>query len=193
MRRSGARPRPPSNSFRNDETSGPSTVKGRNLSHGQEQDSGRCFCLYGNRTDILGCLRAGCSRNCASHAAAGCSAQPDAHSRLEHHVADRRHQSVGDPRLHTSGRQCLDVGAADVLRIFADKYVPWLADSMEYTSKDFTSLEIKLNQRREVERRQAGHLEGCRLHFRRTDEEREAALPCLVRCSSSIRSKPPTT
>src|SRR4051794_27015457 len=30
--------------------------------------------------------------------------------------------------------------------IFADKYIPWLADSMEYTSKDFTSLEIKLNK-----------------------------------------------
>jgi ABC-type transport system substrate-binding protein len=30
--------------------------------------------------------------------------------------------------------------------IFADKYVPWLADSVEYTSKDFTSLEIKLNK-----------------------------------------------
>ena len=29
--------------------------------------------------------------------------------------------------------------------IFADKYIPWLADSMEYTSPDFTSLEIKLN------------------------------------------------
>ena len=29
--------------------------------------------------------------------------------------------------------------------IFADKYIPWLATSMEYTSKDFTSLEIKLN------------------------------------------------
>ena len=29
--------------------------------------------------------------------------------------------------------------------IFADKYIPWLAKSMEYTSKDFTSLEIKLN------------------------------------------------
>ena len=29
--------------------------------------------------------------------------------------------------------------------IYADKYVPWLATSMEYTSKDFTSLEIKLN------------------------------------------------
>jgi ABC-type transport system substrate-binding protein len=29
--------------------------------------------------------------------------------------------------------------------IFADKYVPWLADSMEYTSPDFTSLQIKLN------------------------------------------------
>jgi ABC-type transport system substrate-binding protein len=29
--------------------------------------------------------------------------------------------------------------------IFADKYIPWLASSMEYTSKDFTSLEIKLN------------------------------------------------
>ena len=29
--------------------------------------------------------------------------------------------------------------------IFADKEIPWLADSMEYTSPDFTSLEIKLN------------------------------------------------
>src|SRR5882724_131906 len=29
--------------------------------------------------------------------------------------------------------------------IFADKYIPWLADSVEYTSSDFTSLEIKLN------------------------------------------------
>jgi peptide/nickel transport system substrate-binding protein len=29
--------------------------------------------------------------------------------------------------------------------IFSDKYIPWLAKSMEYTSKDFTSLEIKLN------------------------------------------------
>ncbi len=29
--------------------------------------------------------------------------------------------------------------------IFNDKYIPWLAKSMEYTSKDFTSLEIKLN------------------------------------------------
>jgi ABC-type transport system substrate-binding protein len=30
--------------------------------------------------------------------------------------------------------------------IFADKYVPWLADSVEYTSQDFKSLEIKLNK-----------------------------------------------
>lgn len=29
--------------------------------------------------------------------------------------------------------------------IFANKYVPWLAESCDYTSKDFTSLEIKLN------------------------------------------------
>ncbi|HVW91462.1 MAG TPA: ABC transporter substrate-binding protein [Devosia sp.] len=29
--------------------------------------------------------------------------------------------------------------------IFANKYIPWLAESCEYTSKDFTSLEIKLN------------------------------------------------
>ena len=29
--------------------------------------------------------------------------------------------------------------------IYADKYIPWLAESMEYTSKDFTTLEIKLN------------------------------------------------
>ena len=29
--------------------------------------------------------------------------------------------------------------------IYADKFIPWLATSMEYTSPDFTSLEIKLN------------------------------------------------
>jgi peptide/nickel transport system substrate-binding protein len=29
--------------------------------------------------------------------------------------------------------------------IFADQEIPWLADSMEYTSDDFTSLQIKLN------------------------------------------------
>ncbi|MCX5495705.1 ABC transporter substrate-binding protein [Kaistia dalseonensis] len=30
--------------------------------------------------------------------------------------------------------------------IFKGEYIPWLADSMEYTSPDFTSLEIKLNK-----------------------------------------------
>jgi peptide/nickel transport system substrate-binding protein len=30
--------------------------------------------------------------------------------------------------------------------IFADKEIPWLADSMDYTSDDFTSLQIKLNK-----------------------------------------------
>jgi peptide/nickel transport system substrate-binding protein len=30
--------------------------------------------------------------------------------------------------------------------IYKNAYIPWLADSMEYTSKDFTSLEIKLNK-----------------------------------------------
>jgi peptide/nickel transport system substrate-binding protein len=29
--------------------------------------------------------------------------------------------------------------------IYADKFIPWLATSMEYTAKDFTGLEIKLN------------------------------------------------
>lgn len=29
--------------------------------------------------------------------------------------------------------------------IYADKYIPWLATSMEYTGKDFKNLEIKLN------------------------------------------------
>ena len=29
--------------------------------------------------------------------------------------------------------------------IFSDKYIPWLATSMEYTSADFTSLQIKVN------------------------------------------------
>jgi len=30
--------------------------------------------------------------------------------------------------------------------IFKNDYIPWLADSMEYTDKDFTKLEIKLNK-----------------------------------------------
>jgi len=30
--------------------------------------------------------------------------------------------------------------------IYKNEYIPWLADSMEYTSDDFTSLEIKLNK-----------------------------------------------
>ncbi len=30
--------------------------------------------------------------------------------------------------------------------IFSDKYIPWLADSMEYTDNTFTALEIKLNK-----------------------------------------------
>ena len=30
--------------------------------------------------------------------------------------------------------------------IFADKEIPWLADSMKYTTKDFTELTIKLNK-----------------------------------------------
>src|SRR5215210_6414521 len=30
--------------------------------------------------------------------------------------------------------------------IFADKEIPWLADSMEYTKDDFTELTIKLNK-----------------------------------------------
>src|SRR5690606_14467992 len=30
--------------------------------------------------------------------------------------------------------------------IFKSEFIPWLADSMEYTSPDFTSLEIKLNK-----------------------------------------------
>lgn len=29
--------------------------------------------------------------------------------------------------------------------IFSDQYIPWLAESMEYTNDDFTALEIKLN------------------------------------------------
>ena len=33
--------------------------------------------------------------------------------------------------------------------IYADKYIPWLATSMEYTTKDFTNLEIKLNPKAE--------------------------------------------
>jgi peptide/nickel transport system substrate-binding protein len=33
--------------------------------------------------------------------------------------------------------------------IFSNKYVPWLATSVEYTGKDFTSLEIKLNPKAE--------------------------------------------
>jgi peptide/nickel transport system substrate-binding protein len=33
--------------------------------------------------------------------------------------------------------------------IYANKYIPWLATSVEYTSKDFTTLEIKLNPKAE--------------------------------------------
>ncbi len=33
--------------------------------------------------------------------------------------------------------------------IFQDEYIPWLAESMEYTSEDFTSLQIKLNPQAE--------------------------------------------
>ena len=51
--------------------------------------------------------------------------------------------------------------------IFADKEIPWLADSMEYTKPDFTELDDQAQQGRQVERRHAGHLEGRGLHLRR--------------------------
>ena len=65
--------------------------------------------------------------------------------------------------------------------IFADKYIPWLATSVEYTSKDFTSLEIKLNPQAKWSDGVAGDGEGRRLHVRRPDDEREAALSRGVR------------
>ncbi len=92
--------------------------KGRELSYGQDKACccgpvGRGRCVRG-----AGCLRADrrADGDQARQAAGGRSAQPDADPGLEHHVADRRHQPVGDPRLHPSGRQCLHVRAADVLR-----------------------------------------------------------------------------
>ncbi len=39
--------------------------------------------------------------------------------------------------------------------IFKGEYVPWLADSMEYTDDTFTALEIKINPMAKVERRRA--------------------------------------
>ena len=77
--------------------------------------------------------------------------------------------------------------------IFADKDIPWLADSMEYTSPDFTALEIKLNPDAKWSDGTAGHLEGRRLHLRRPDEERQAAVPRVVRAVRRVRSRRSTT
>ena len=55
--------------------------------------------------------------------------------------------------------------------IFADKYIPWLATSMEYTGQRFQDVGDQAEPRGEVERRAAGDREGCRLHLRRANEE----------------------
>jgi peptide/nickel transport system substrate-binding protein len=46
---------------------------------------------------------------------------------------------------HQEGNNLLWEGLS-YYAIFADKEIPWLADSMEYTKPDFTELTIKLNQ-----------------------------------------------
>src|SRR5689334_15086629 len=46
---------------------------------------------------------------------------------------------------HQEGNNLLWEGLA-YYAIFADKDIPWLADSMEYTKPDFTELTIKLNK-----------------------------------------------
>jgi peptide/nickel transport system substrate-binding protein len=46
---------------------------------------------------------------------------------------------------HQEGNNLLWEGLA-YYAIFADKDIPWLADSMEYTKRDFTELTIKLNR-----------------------------------------------
>jgi peptide/nickel transport system substrate-binding protein len=45
---------------------------------------------------------------------------------------------------HQEGNNLLWEGLS-YYAIFADKDIPWLADSMEYTKPDFTELTIKLN------------------------------------------------
>ena len=64
--------------------------------------------------------------------------------------------------------------------IFADKYIPWLAKSMDYNAR-LHPAHHQAQSDGQVERRHAGHVEGCRLHLRRADEEREAALPHRIR------------
>ena len=65
--------------------------------------------------------------------------------------------------------------------IFADKYIPWLATSMEYTKHGFHRARDQAQSEGGLERRPAGDGEGRGLHLRRADEEREAALSRLVR------------
>ena len=65
--------------------------------------------------------------------------------------------------------------------IFADKYIPWLADSMEYTSRRLHRARDQAEHGRQVERRHAGDVRGRGLHVRRPDEQRQAALPRAVR------------
>ncbi len=45
---------------------------------------------------------------------------------------------------HQEGNNMMFEGL-EYYAIYADKFIPWLAQSMEYTTKDFTNLEIKLN------------------------------------------------
>ena len=65
--------------------------------------------------------------------------------------------------------------------IFKGEYIPWLAESMEYTSRRLHLAADQAQSGRQVERRHAGHLEGRRLHVRRADEQRQAALPRVLR------------
>jgi len=53
--------------------------------------------------------------------------------------------------------------------IFKGEFVPWLADSMEYTT-GLQNARDQAQQGRQVERRQAGHVQGRGLHLRRADE-----------------------
>jgi hypothetical protein len=88
--------------------------------------------------------------NCAARGTfhwpiARCPAQPHARAWLGYRFADRRDQSVGGARVHAPGRERPALGGLSCYAIFADKEIPWLADSMEYTKPDFIELTITLN------------------------------------------------
>ena len=138
-----------------------------------------------------GCGRA--NRNCSGRAAAGRAAQPDPDPGLEHNVADRRHQPMGDPRLHPPGRQRLHVGAADVLRHFRRQGHSLAGRQHGIHQRRLHLAADQAQPGRQVERRHAGHLEGRGLHLRRPDEERQAAVPRGLRAVRRVRSLRSTT